>query len=149
MADNTISPVVPNVSGGRTVSTGQKAVTQTAAQSGIDFKSYLGGRTAVQDNSTTFLKRRNSYTLNKNNTKEISIKTASESKETAGYTNLDDAVSRIKELEKQLDDANSKNQADAQTINDLNAQIQDLSTYKEDQAAFEEEKEKYYEEAVF
>lgn len=61
--------------------------------------------------------------------------TASESKETAGYTNLDDAVSRIKELEKQLDDANSKNQADAQTINDLNAQIQDLSTYKEDQAA--------------
>lgn len=60
--------------------------------------------------------------------------TASESTETAGYTNLDDAVSRIKELEKQLDDANSKNQADAQTINDLNAQIQDLSTYKEEQA---------------
>ena len=49
MADNTISPVVPNVSGGRNVSTGQKAVTQTAAQSGIDFKSCLGGRTAVQD----------------------------------------------------------------------------------------------------
>lgn len=62
---------------------------------------------------------------------------------------MDDAVSRIKELEKQLDDANSKNQADAQTINDLNAQIQDLSTYKEEQAAFEEEKEKYYEEVVF
>ena len=38
MADNTISPVVPNVSGGRNVSTGQKAVTQTAAQSGLDFK---------------------------------------------------------------------------------------------------------------
>ncbi len=36
----------------------------------------------------------------------------------------------------------AKNQADAQTINDLNAQIQDLSTYKEEQAAFEEEKEK-------
>lgn len=82
MADNTISPVVPNVSGGRNVSTGQKAVTQTAAQSGIDFKSYLGGRTAVQDNSTTFLKRRNSYTLNKNNTKEISIKTASKNSPT-------------------------------------------------------------------
>ena len=41
MADNTISPVVPNVSGGRTVSTGQKAVTQTSAQSGIDFKRCL------------------------------------------------------------------------------------------------------------
>ena len=92
MADNTISPVVPNVSGGRTVSTGQKAITQTTAQSGIDFKSYLGGRTAVQDNSTTFLKQRNSYTLNKNNTKKISIKTASKNSPTMqllGLTAMD------------------------------------------------------------
>ena len=48
--------------------------------------------------------------------------TASESTETAGYTNLDDAVSRIKELEKQLDDANSKNQADDQ-VDPANAEI--------------------------
>ena len=39
MADNTISPVVPNVSGAPHVPTGQKALTQTAAQSAIDFKS--------------------------------------------------------------------------------------------------------------
>ena len=99
MADNTISPVVPNVSGGRNVSTGQKAVTQTAAQSGIDFKSYLGGRTAVQDNSTTFLKRRNSYTLNKNNTKEISIKTASKNSPTESEVKkiTDDISSQIVE----------------------------------------------------
>ena len=104
MADNTISPVVPNVSGGRTVSTGQKAVTQTAAQSGIDFKSYLGGRTAVQDNSTTFLKRRNSYTLNKNNTKEISIKTASKNSHTEIEVKkiTDDISSQI--VEKVTDD---------------------------------------------
>lgn len=104
MADNTISPVVPNVSGGRTVSTGQKAVTQTAAQSGIDFKSYLGGRTAVQDNSTTFLKRRNSYTLNKNNTKEISIKTASKNSPTESEVKkiTDDISSQI--VEKVTDD---------------------------------------------
>ena len=104
MADNTISPVVPNVSGGRTVSTGQKAVTQTAAQSGIDFKSYLGGRTAVQDNSTTFLKRRNSYTLNKNNTKEISIKTASKNSPTESKVKkiTDDISSQI--VEKVTDD---------------------------------------------
>ena len=100
MADNTISPVVPNVSGGRTVSTGQKAVTQTAAQSGIDFKSYLGGRTAVQDNSTTFLKRRNSYTLNKNNTKEISIKNSPTESEVKKIT--DDISSQI--VEKVTDD---------------------------------------------
>lgn len=104
MADNTISPVVPNVSGGRTVSTGQKAVTQTTAQSGIDFKSYLGGRTAVQDNSTTFLKRRNSYTLNKNNTKEISIKTASKNSPTESEVKkiTDDISSQI--VEKVTDD---------------------------------------------
>lgn len=104
MADNTISPVVPNVSGGRTVSTGQKAVTQTSAQSGIDFKSYLGGRTAVQDNSTTFLKRRNSYTLNKNKTKEISIKTASKNSPTESEVKkiTDDISSQI--VEKVTDD---------------------------------------------
>ena len=104
MADNTISPVVPNVSGGRTVSTGQKAVTQTSAQSGIDFKSYLGGRTAVQDNSTSFLKQRNSYTLNKNNTKEISIKTASKNSPTESEVKkiTDDISSQI--VEKVTDD---------------------------------------------
>lgn len=104
MADNTISPVVPNVSGGRTVSTGQKAITQTSAQSGIDFKSYLGGRTAVQDNSTTFLKRRNSYALNKNNTKEISIKTASKNSHTESEVKkiTDDISSQI--VEKVTDD---------------------------------------------
>lgn len=104
MADNTISPVVPNVSGGRTVSTAQKAITQTTAQSGIDFKSYLGGRTAVQDNSTTFLKQRNSYTLNKNNTKEISIKTASKNSHTESEVKkiTDDISSQI--VEKVTDD---------------------------------------------
>lgn len=104
MADNTISPVVPNVSGGRTVSTGQKAITQTTAQSGSDFKSYLGGRTAVQDNSTTFLKQRNSYTLNKNNTKEISIKTASKNSHTESEVKkiTDDISSQI--VEKVTDD---------------------------------------------
>ncbi|WP_443594900.1 flagellar hook-length control protein FliK [Agathobacter sp.] len=77
MADNTISPVIPNISGGMTASTGQKAVSQTARQSGIDFKSYLGSRTAAQDNVTTFLKQSGSYAVNKNTAKEMSIKTAS------------------------------------------------------------------------
>ena len=77
MADNTISPVIPNISGGMTASTGQKAVSQTDRQSGIDFKSYLGSRTAAQDNVTTFLKQSGSYAVNKNTAKEMSIKTAS------------------------------------------------------------------------
>lgn len=79
MADNTISPVVPNISGSMTASTGQKVMSQTAKQSGIDFKSYLGSRTAVQDNGTTFLKQSSSYAVNKNTAKKMSIKTASNS----------------------------------------------------------------------
>lgn len=104
MADNTISPVVPNISGGMTASTGQKAVSQTAKQSGIDFKSYLGSRTAAQDNGTTFLKQSSSYAVNKNTAKEMSIKTASNSSITDKKAQeiTDDISSQI--VEKVTDD---------------------------------------------
>lgn len=74
---------------------------------------------------------------------------ASTESESGQYSNVGDAVDQIKELEKQLDAANSQVAEDSQTIDDLNSQVADLSTYKEDQAAFEEEKQKYYEEVVF
>lgn len=104
MADNTISPVVPNISGGMTASTGQKAMSQTAKQSGIDFKSYLGSRTAVQDNGTTFLNQSSSYAVNKNTAKEMSIKTASNSSITDKKSQeiTDDISSQI--VEKVTDD---------------------------------------------
>ena len=65
------------------------------------------------------------------------------------YSSLDDAVNRIKELELQLDEAQNKKKKDKQTIKDLKKQIKDLSSYKNHQAAFEKEKEKFYEEVVF
>jgi len=65
------------------------------------------------------------------------------------YGSLDEAIDRIKELELELDEANSKLKENSETISDLRAQIEDLSTYKEEQAAFEELKEKFYEEVVF
>ena len=104
MADNTISPVVPNISGSMTASTGQKAKSQTAKQSGIDFKSYLGSRTAAQDNGTTFLKQSSSYAVNKNTAKEMSIKTASNSSITDKKAQeiTDDISSQI--VEKVTDD---------------------------------------------
>lgn len=104
MADNTISPVVSNISGSMTASTGQKAMSQTAKQSGIDFKSYLGSRTAVQDNGTTFLKQSSSYAVNKNTAKEMSIKTASNSSITDKKAQeiTDDISSQI--VEKVTDD---------------------------------------------
>lgn len=65
------------------------------------------------------------------------------------YDSLDDAVAYIKELEKELDSANERISKDKGTISDLKDQVNDLSKYKEEQAAFEAEKEKYYEDVVF
>lgn len=65
------------------------------------------------------------------------------------YGSLSEATNRIKELEKELDEANSTNKKSRKKFKDLQAQIKDLSKYKEDEAAFEKEKEKYYEEVVF
>lgn len=65
------------------------------------------------------------------------------------YDSLNDAVARIKELEKQLDDANAAKQQDDTTIADLQSQVDNLSQYQENEAAFEQEKEKFYEEVVF
>jgi flagellar motility protein MotE (MotC chaperone) len=64
------------------------------------------------------------------------------------YGTLDDAVARIKELELELDEAKDTNKKNSETIDDLKSQIEDLSVYKEEQAAFEKEKEKFYEEVV-
>ena len=65
------------------------------------------------------------------------------------YGSLDEAIARIKELEVELDEAKGQNKKDSKTIDDLKAPIEDLSTYKEDEAAFEKEKQKFYEEVVF
>ena len=65
------------------------------------------------------------------------------------YATIDDAVERIKELELELAEATASDDADAQTIAHPQAQVAELSVYKEEQASFELEKEKFYEEVVF
>lgn len=65
------------------------------------------------------------------------------------YDSIEEAVEKIKELEIELDNATSSGSTDAQTIADLQAQIEELMVYKQEQADFEKEKEKYYEEVVF
>lgn len=65
------------------------------------------------------------------------------------YDSIDEAIERIKELELQLDSANAQTETDSQTIASLQEQITELSVYKAEQAAFEELKEKFYEEVVF
>ena len=65
------------------------------------------------------------------------------------FDSIDDAVNRIKELELQLDEANSSLTTDSETIDSLQSQVDELSTYKEAEAEFEAEKEKFDEEFVF
>lgn len=65
------------------------------------------------------------------------------------YTTLDEAIARIKELEVQLADAQSQNNASSDSVADLEAEVARLKIYEEQQAAFEEEKTKFYQEVVF
>jgi len=65
------------------------------------------------------------------------------------YETIDDAVNRIKELEALLDAQLAENAADEETIADLQSQVSELQIYKQEQAAFEILKEKFYEEVVF
>ncbi len=65
------------------------------------------------------------------------------------YDSMDDAVSYIRELEIELQKAQQQNNEDAETIEDLQAEIDKLKVYEENQESFEEEKEKFYQEVVF
>ena len=65
------------------------------------------------------------------------------------YETIDDAVDRIKELEALLDAQLATNAEDADTIASLQSQVSELQIYKQEQAAFETLKEKFYEELVF
>lgn len=65
------------------------------------------------------------------------------------FATLDDAIARIKELEIELAEAQSQSSASDASIADLQSQIAELEQYKQNEAAFEEEKEKFYEEVVF
>ncbi len=64
------------------------------------------------------------------------------------YGSLDEAVAHIKELEQMLDEADVKSKKDAKKISDLKSQLEELDKLKEEQADFEKEKEKFYEEVV-
>lgn len=65
------------------------------------------------------------------------------------YKTLDEAVAYIKELEKELADAKESNSKDNAYVADLEAQVAQWKEYKENEAKFEEEKAKFYEEVVF
>ena len=65
------------------------------------------------------------------------------------YDTMADAVEHIKELEKELADAQNTSSANADYISQLEAQSQELQQYKENEAEFEKEKQSFYEDVVF
>lgn len=65
------------------------------------------------------------------------------------YATVEEAVVRIKELEVELSDAQKAAQADDETMAQLQAEIARLQEFENEQAAFQEEKTKYYQEVVF
>ena len=65
------------------------------------------------------------------------------------YETIGDAMDRIEELEALLDAQLAVNAENEDTIEQLQAQVAELQIYKQEQVAFEELKEKFYEEVVF
>ena len=65
------------------------------------------------------------------------------------YKNMDEAVAYIKELEQELAQAQQGSSENSAYIADLEAQSQKLKEYEANEAAFEEEKEKFYNKVVF
>lgn len=65
------------------------------------------------------------------------------------FDSIEEAVKRIKELEIQLETANTTTTSDQETIDSLNSQLVELQNYKAKEAEFEKIKEKFYEEVVF
>lgn len=65
------------------------------------------------------------------------------------YDTMEDAVNRIKELEMQLAQAQNISETDAEYIAQLEGQASELAQYKMEEAQFEAEKQRFYEEIVF
>lgn len=65
------------------------------------------------------------------------------------YATMEDAVNQIKFLEMQLAEAQNTSNANAEYIAQLESQAAELAQYKQDEANFEAEKQKFYQEVVF
>lgn len=66
-----------------------------------------------------------------------------------GYTSLREAVDYIKELELQLEQAQSVSNTDSEELEQLRAEIERLKTFEDAQIEFERIKTEFYEEVVY
>ncbi len=66
-----------------------------------------------------------------------------------GYTNIDEANARIKELEQQLASLQNTNTASADQVKDLTAEVERLRKFEEQQHAFEQRVKEFDEQVVY
>ncbi len=86
------------------------------------------------------------YILPKSSTMEVG---SDESGAYGGYTNLKEAVDYIRELELELERANSANTTNSEDINALKAEVERLKTFEDQQVEFQRIKTEFYEEVVY
>lgn len=86
--------------------------------------------------------------INKILPSETSVETKDE-EAYSGYSSLKEAVEQIKELELQLDQAQSANTTYTEQIEQLKAEVERLKTFEDNQVEFQRVKEKFYEEVVY
>lgn len=86
--------------------------------------------------------------INKILPSETSVETKDE-EAYGGYSSLKEAVEQIKELELQLDQAQSANTTYTEQIEQLKAEVERLKTFEDNQVEFQRVKEKFYEEVVY
>ena len=65
------------------------------------------------------------------------------------YSSMEEAVNRVRQLELELAEAQNSSNANAEYIAQLEAQAAELARYKQEEADFEAQKQKFYEEVVF
>lgn len=81
--------------------------------------------------------------------KEILPDEEAEDDEEYPYKSLAEAINYIKELEKEIKVLKDAAEVDAETIADLEAEVERLKAFEESQLAFEKLKEEFYDEVVF
>ncbi|MCM1038129.1 MAG: hypothetical protein NC314_02805 [Roseburia sp.] len=78
-----------------------------------------------------------------------SVVTTDDEESYGGYTSLREAVDYIKELELELEQAQSANNSDSAQLDELRAEIERLQTFEDAQVEFERIKTEFYEEVVY
>lgn len=80
---------------------------------------------------------------------ESATETTKKEETYGGYSSLKEAVEQIKKLELQLDQVQSSNTTYVEQIEALKAEVKRLKTFEDNQVAFQEIKEEFYEEVVY